>query len=70
MYRLSAEQGNGDGQWRLGNEYGKGVRNELANVDWMHRLSTEQGNACVQHSEKGRKTFLQVSAEHMHFLLN
>jgi TPR repeat protein len=46
-YRLSADQGNADGQWRYGFclESGKGVGIDLAEAVEYYRLSADQGNA-------------------------
>ena len=50
LYRLSAEQGNADGQIHLGLMYGdgKGVTQDYKEAAKWFRLSAEQGNADAQ----------------------
>ncbi len=49
-YRKSAEQGNSDGQWRLGNCYafGRGVDKDYGKAAEWYRKSAEQGNSKAQ----------------------
>ena len=52
LYRLSAEQGNADGQYELGRMYfqGQGVPQDYKEAVKWYRLSAEQGFANAQHN--------------------